>query len=364
MVEKAKEMGIETHCFSWDKKEEHTVCRGIADYFHPISILEKEQVLEKCRELKIDGVLSIVSDISTPTVAYIAENMGLIGNKYADTLITSNKYKARQAMLEKGVNSPRFVLVHDGQIPDISEFIYPLIVKPIDRSGSVGVMKAENEAELTEALQRAQQLSFSGQTIIEEFITGTELSAHTMTWNGEHYIFAIRDKITSEAPYFVEMAHYIPTQFSPEIVARIENETRKALNALNIRYGACDAEFKVTAGGKVYPVEINARMSGDQSHDMIEYSTGIDYLKTAINVALGYWSEPEIVCPYHSGIYFWCEGQEWVKQVIDHKDKFPEIVKAVLLKNEDIHPLQSSIDRNGFFIYKSDMWKARKDFRI
>ena len=31
LVNKAKEMGIETHCFSWDKTEEHTFCKGIAD---------------------------------------------------------------------------------------------------------------------------------------------------------------------------------------------------------------------------------------------------------------------------------------------------------------------------------------------
>ena len=364
LVEKANEMGIETHCFSWDKKAEHTVCRGIADYFHPISILEKEQILEKCRELKIDGVLSMVSDISMPTVAYIAENMGLIGNRYADTFITGNKYKARQAMLEKGVNSPRFVLVQDGQIPDLTGFIYPLIVKPIDRCGSIGVTKVNTEAELKEALQRAEQLSFSGQTIVEEFIAGTELSAETISWNGKHYLLAVTDKVTSEAPYFVEMAHHQPTQFSPDIVARIENEARQALIALNIRYGACDVELKVTADGNVYPIEVNARLGGDETYAMVENSTGIDHLKMIINIALGYWEEPEIIYRSHTGIHFWCEGQEWVKQVIDHKDKYPEIVKAVILRNEDLKPLQSSSDRNGYFIYKSDMRKTRKDFLL
>ena len=358
---KAKEMGIETHSFSWDKTEEHTVCQKYADYFYPISILEREKILEKCKDINIDGVMTICSDISVPTVSYIADNMGLIGNRYEDSLITGNKYKARQAMLKNGVNSPKFTVVREGENPDMTGFQYPLIVKPTDRCGSAGVMKANTEKEFQDALMRAQQFAYSGEALVEEFITGTELSAHTISWNGKHYILAIRDKITSEAPYFVEIAHHIPTQFDADMVAHIENEARKALDALNIRYGACDAEFKVNEDGNVYVIEINARMGGDQSFDMIQYSYGLDYLKTTINVALGYWEEPVIVCNYHTGIFYWCEGQEWVKKIINNKDKYPEIVQT-LIKEEDLKPLRLSGDRKGSFIYKSDRKKTWKDY--
>ena len=361
LVNKAKEMGIETHCFAWDKDESYYVCKQYADYYHPISIMDKEAILEKCKQIQIDGVTSICRDIPVPTVAYVAQGMGLTGNRYEDTLIMRNKYKARQAMLKNGVNSPLFAVTSEGQNLDLTGFKYPLIVKPIDRCGSVGVMKADTKEDLKKALLRAQQLSYSEQVIVEEFVSGIELSAHTMSWNGKHYILAIRDKVTSEAPYFVEIAHHIPTQFSPEIVVRIENEVQKALDALNIKYGACDAEFKVNEEGNVFVIEINPRMGGDQSYDMIEYSTGLDYLKIAINVALGYWEEPNIVYHYYTGIHYWCEGQEWVKQVIDNKDKYPEVVKTLITKDV-LNPLQCSGDRSGYFIYKSDNKKTRKDF--
>jgi len=362
LVLKAKEMGIETHCFAWDI-EGKTVCKQFADYFHPISIFEKEKILEVCKEKEIDGITAINDGKPVPTIAFVAENMGLIGNRYADTMITGNKYKARQAMLANGVNSPRFAIAQVGQDPDLTGFKYPVIVKSTDLGGSAGVIKVDAEAELEKAIQRAQQLSYSGQAVIEEFITGTEFSAHTMSWNGKHYIIAISDKLTSEEPYFVEIAHHIPTQFTPEIVALIKIAVTKALDALNIRYGACEAEFKVAADGNVYSIEINAQMGGDQSYDIIEYSTGIDYIKMAINVALGDWEEPdEIVSHYHTGIHFWCEGQEWVKHVIDNKDKYPEIVQT-LIEKEVLNPLQNCDDRNGYFIYKSDRKKTREDFK-
>ena len=352
LVNKAKEMGIETHCFAWDKGD-YSICKNYADYFYPISILEKEQILEVCRKIKIDGVISVLDEYAVPTVAYIADNMGLIGNHYADTMISSNKYKAREQFRKKGVSSPGFAVSRKDLIPNLSGFKYPLIVKPTDRSASHGVMKANNEEELQEALVRAQNSSFKGEAIVEEFVTGSEVSVDSISWNGKHYIFAIRDKITSGAPYFVEMAHHEPSQLSKESIVKIENEARKALDALNIRYGACDTELKITEDGKVYLVEVNARMGGDKSCELIGYTTELDYLKIAINVALGYWEEPVIVHKHHTGVYFLSKECEWVKQIIQNKDKYPEIVDAKLTR-EELLPLQSSADRSGFFIYQSD----------
>ena len=59
LVKKAKEMGLETHCFAWD---EGAVCKDFVDFFYPISILEKELILEVCRNKSIDGIVSIASD--------------------------------------------------------------------------------------------------------------------------------------------------------------------------------------------------------------------------------------------------------------------------------------------------------------
>ena len=362
LVYKSKELGIETHCFAWDKNPEQNACKGIADYFHPISILEKEQILEKCREIEINGVTSILNDYSVPTVAYIAQGLGLPGNSYEDMLIAVNKYKAREKFHQKGVSSPRFTLVRKGETPDTKGFHYPLIVKPTDRSASLGVMKANTEKEFYEALEMALNLSFEGEAIVEEFVSGVEMSVDTMSWNGKHYIFAIRDKITSKAPYFVELAHNVPSSLSNENIAKIEAETRKALDALNIKHGACDTELKITETGNIYLIEVNPRMGGDRSYDLIKYSTGHDYIKIQVNAAVGYWEEPIIIHHFHTGTYFWCEGQEWVKQIIDNKDKYPEIIDVEITK-EKLIPLICNGDRSGYFIYKSDRKRSWNEIK-
>ena len=93
-------MGIESHCFAW---ADGAVCDGYADYFYPISIIEKEQILEKCKEIGIDAIASIASDLAVTTVNYVADKMGLIANPVEYTDITTNKYKMRQALSYDGV---------------------------------------------------------------------------------------------------------------------------------------------------------------------------------------------------------------------------------------------------------------------
>ena len=109
---KAKEIGLETHGFSWDKGED-SVCKEFADYYYPISIFEKEQILDKCKEIGIEGVTSIANDNCVHTVCYVSEKMGLIGNGYDDSLISTNKFGQREAFLKNEVNSPRFAIASE-----------------------------------------------------------------------------------------------------------------------------------------------------------------------------------------------------------------------------------------------------------
>ena len=82
LIQKAKELGYVTHVFAWAAND---VGEKEADYFYPISVIEKEDILEKCKEIGICGICSIASDVAVVTVNYVAEKMGLTGNSIAST---------------------------------------------------------------------------------------------------------------------------------------------------------------------------------------------------------------------------------------------------------------------------------------
>ena len=354
LVLKAKEMGLETHCFAW---EDGAVCKEVADFFYSVSILEKEQILELCESIDIDGITSIASDSAVPTVNYIAGKMGLIANDFADAAVCTNKYKMRRRFVEFEVSSPRFVVSDEGY--SIDGFRFPVIVKPTDRSGSRGVKKIENQGDIQVAVARAKHESFSGKAIIEEYISGSEVSVECISWKGNHYILAITDKVTTGAPYFVELEHHQPSQLSDNIQQKIKTETLKALKALNIQYGASHSEFKITEAGDVFAIEVGARMGGDFiGSDLVQLSTGYDFVKAVIDVALGQFEVPIIHSTKCSGVYFLCKETEHLISVIQESEKYKEIIEAEITDSE-LHNIQCSADRSGYFIYQ-----AEKRFKI
>ncbi|MCQ2183056.1 MAG: ATP-grasp domain-containing protein [Bacteroidales bacterium] len=350
LVKKAQEMGLEVHCFAW---AEGAVCRDVADCFYPISIVEKEEILQVCRTIGIDGICTIASDVAAPTVAFVAENMGLVSNSYEAAKNANNKYLMRNLFASAGVPCPLYKMVKSAEEAESVDWTYPLIVKPSDRSGSLGVTKITSEDELAPAVEKALSLSFKKEAMVEEFIEGREISVEFISYRGVHYPLQITDKVTTEAPHFVELEHHQPAEFTAEESDRIYSLTKTALNALGLTDGASHSEYKITKEGRIVIMETGGRMGGDFiGSDLVRLSTGYDFLKGVVDVALGEFEAPEKTISMHSGVYFLCEETKKILPVIGNKEKYPEIVQAEITDPE-LRNVQCSADRSGYFIYQS-----------
>lgn len=348
LVKKAREMGVESICFAW---EEGAVCKGVANRFFPVSTVDKEEILRICRELQVDGVTTIASDVAVLTVNYVAEKMGLVGNpdRYSPTV--TNKYLMRQCFREAGVPSPGFCLTDGSAV--VPSFRYPLIVKPTDRSGSLGVEKVERPEELESAVSRACKASFQKKAIVEEFVQGREISVESISFEGRHHILQLTDKVTTEAPFFVELEHHQPSTLPAETQERVKVIVLKALDALHIRYGASHAELKITPDGDICVIEVGARMGGDFiGSDLVRLSTGYDFLKGVIEVALGQFAEPVLPDRNCSGVYFLCEETKRLLPVIERWRDYQEIVAAEVT-DPVLRRIECSADRSGYLIYQS-----------
>ena len=353
LAEKAREMGLRTICFAW---AEGAICADLVDVFYPISIVEKEQILEICIKEQIDGICTIASDVAAPTVAFVAEKMGLVGNSYEASLKANNKWLMRQSFSSAGVVCPQFICVK-GEICDIafvqSSMSLPLIVKPSDRSGSLAVNKITDWAQLPSAIQEAQSASFKNEAMVEEFIEGREISVEFISYQGKHYPLQITDKVTTGAPHFVELEHHQPSTLSDAMYTNVYGITERALRALGITNGASHAEYKITDDGRVYIIEIGARMGGDfiGSH-LVQLSTGYDYLRGVIEVSLGIFIESVISQQKYAGVYFLSRETAHLKTYIDEPNKYAFVVEAEQI-DPILRPVSCSGDRSGYFIYQN-----------
>lgn len=351
LILKAKELGYETHVFAW---KDGSIGEKTADYFYPISIVEKEIILEKCREIGIDGIATIASDLATITVCYVAQEMNLPGNSLICNRKSTNKYEMRKAFFENGVQTLKFEKV--SSIDEVKNLEFPLIVKPTDRSGSRAIHKVYNRKELKEAIDKAIENSFEKKAIVEEYIDGQEYSAEGITFKGKHHFLNITKKYTTGAPNFIETGHIEPAGLEKSVQEKVYRELEKALNALEITNSATHSEFKINKNGDVRIIEIGARMGGDCiGSDLVQISTGYDYLKMVINVAFG--EEPvfeKIVEPKISAIKFIFNEKDFSDYEKVKKD-YPEIIyRTSKIEKVGSHKVIDSSSRFGFYILKAN----------
>lgn len=289
LIQKAKSMGIETHVFAWKTND---VGEKSADYFYPISIIEKEQILEKCKEIEIDGICSIASDLASITVNYVANEMCLIGNSIESSLFSTNKVLMRDAFIKNNDPSPKYQHVDLNTNLDNLDFSYPIIVKPTDRSGSRSIYKLDSSDKLKDSIVDAINSSFEKKAIIEEYAEGKEYSVEYISYKGKHYFIALTEKFTTGAPHFIETGHKQPAIVCEDILEKIKRVVNHALTSLKIEYGASHSEVKVDNNGIVKIIEIGGRMGGDMiGSDLVYLSTGYDFVKAVIDISLG--NEPE-----------------------------------------------------------------------
>lgn len=287
LILKAKSLGYETHVFAW---RDGAVGEKSADFFYPISIVEKDAILEECRKIKPDGVCSIASDLAAITVNYVAENLGLPCNSTKHTAEQTNKYAMRKAMAQAGIPCPKFIIADSTTDfeTELADFSFPIIVKPTDRSGSRNIMKLESLDGVCQAVKEACETSFEKKAIIEEYLTGNEYSMESISYNGKHHFLAVTKKFTTGAPHFIETGHKQPSDLSDETVKKAIDTIFKALDALHVENSASHAEFRVDEDGNIKIIEIGARMGGDCiGSDLVYLSTGHDFVKMVIDVACG-----------------------------------------------------------------------------
>ncbi len=351
LIQKAKSMGLETHVFAWAAGD---VGERSADHFYPISIVEKEDILEKCREIGIDGICSISSDLAMVTVNYVAEAMGLSGNSMEATLKSTNKHLMRLAFEQNGDPSPRSVLADETTDLNGLDFIYPVIVKPTDRSGSRGIYRLEGPEGLAEAVQNAAAQSFEKKVLIEEFADGQEYSVEYISWQGMHRFLAMTRKYTTGAPHFIETAHLQPSLVDDEMLGRVRSVVEHALDSLGLKNGAAHAEVKIDGDGRIRIIEIGGRMGGDFiGSDLVEMSSGVDYVRAVIEIALG--REPEIIPGEQRAAavrFFFSEEDKAALRRLQREH--PEYLKAEDVSRELAGTVTDSSNRFGYFLFGAD----------
>lgn len=290
VIEKAHELGC--YVITCDYLPDN-IAHKYSDEYCNISIIDKDLVLEKAKELNIDGIMSFACDPGVVTAAYVAEKMNLpFQGSYEETCILQDKGLFRQFLANNNFNVPNAKRYTNATDPfkDIDYFNWPVIVKPTDSAGSKGVTKVDNPKELENAIKIAQNGAHNGAFIIEDFLTfeGAHSSADPFTVNGKLEFVTYSDQLfDKEADNPYTPAYIIwPSTMKKEYQDILNNETQRLMNLLHMNTGIYNIETCVS-NGKPYLMEVSPRGGGCKIAELQRMAFGIDLIEAEIRKAVG-----------------------------------------------------------------------------
>ncbi|MGN0521688.1 MAG: ATP-grasp domain-containing protein [Eubacterium sp.] len=291
-VKKAKELGY--YVITCDYLPDNPGHK-FADEYYNVSTTDKEAVLALAKELKVDGVVCYASDPSAPTAAYVSEKLGLHTSPYKSVDILTNKDKFRDFLAENNFNVPKAKGYSydeiDLMLSEIDKFKFPVMVKPVDSSGSKGVKKIDCVEDIVSAVDEAMLYSKSKRFIIEEYVEkyGYQIAGDGFSVDGKLVFrcFA-NDHFESNGinPY-VPIGASWPYIMPKRVHDKLHNEIQRALTLLNMGTQAYNFDARIDENENVYLMEIGPRNGGNMIAQVIEYATGVDLVEYTIKAAMG-----------------------------------------------------------------------------
>lgn len=265
----------------------------VADKFYLVSTTDKNAVLEVAQKEQIDGVLAYASDPAAPTAAYIAEKLGLPGNPYRSVEILCNKDQFRKFLLENGFSAPKatgYSFAEDA-LKDKASYEYPIIIKPVDSSGSKGATVLYSENGLVDALEFAFSFSRCHRIIVERFIE----KKHPYLIGGD--IFIEDGKVVlwglmnchrdSHVNPLVPIGKSYPLQLDNEDVKHVKYTLSSMIEKLGIRNGSMNVELVVDKSNRVWPIDVGPRSGGNMIPEILGDMFGVNIAEMSVELAMG-----------------------------------------------------------------------------
>ncbi|MFL6130020.1 MAG: ATP-grasp domain-containing protein [Mycobacteriales bacterium] len=256
-------------------------------------------VLAACAELPgpVAGVTSS-SEYHIGTASEVAGRLGLPHPDPDAIRACRDKASQRARLAAAGLPGPAFAAARSpGQAADAAAAVgFPVVVKPVAGSGSIGVRRCATRASAAAAAEAI--LAGAGKAVgtglppqhtvlVEAYLAGAEFSVETF----DDRVVGVTRKHLGPEPSFVETGHDFPAPVDPAVAASLGEAAVAALRALGLGWGAAHVELRLTAGGPRV-VEVNPRLAGGMIPRMVQEATGIDLIALLVARVAGARPEP------------------------------------------------------------------------
>ncbi len=265
---------------------------ALADEYHNVSTTDLEGVLSLARRRRPDGILAYASDPAAPTAAYVGNQLGLPSNPYEAVRILANKDLYRETLRRQGFPAPRAWTVAQGanHREALDEVPLPVMVKPVDSSGSKGVSKVETRAGIDGAIEHAMQFSRVKRVILEEYIVqqGPQIGGEAFVRDGRLVFLCLGDQQRDpQCNPYVPTGMLFPSRISADVIARVASDLQRLIEQVGFSFGGLNLEIMRAQDGRLYLMEVGPRTGGNFLPELMRYCMHANLARYSVESALG-----------------------------------------------------------------------------
>ena len=289
LLERAKTRGIRTIVVS---KPGDYPGFALADESCLLDIYDWDAIVDFARQRGVDAVASDQNDLMAPTVAHVAETLGLPGNTVSQVMAYCNKNLFRANCEALGIPQPRHVSIDtaDPPPPSFAKVPFPWMIKPEDSQSSIGISRIDSIDGFSAAAAHALAHSHSRHAILEEFFSGREVACEGFVRHGKYYHLACGDRRYFNLPgLFIPSQTLYPSTLPETFQTRILDCEQKMAAHVGLEFAIIHSEYLVNEDtGEIRVVESAPRGGGVYiSSHLIPHATGIDVTNLVLSLALG-----------------------------------------------------------------------------
>lgn len=270
------------------------IAHKYSDEYVNVSIIDMDSVLRIAQTKKIDGIMAFACDPGVITASYVQNKLGLPSfGPYESVEILQNKEKFRSFLSKHKFNVP-MAKGFDSIESAMSEaywYPWPVIVKPVDLSGSKGVTRVDHIDNLRPALEFAMESSRLKHIIVEEYIEkeGCSSDCDCFSVDGVLKVCTFNSQIFDDkAPgIYVPASFSWPSTYSDEQSHMLREDIQRLLTLLDMKTCLYNIETRIGTNGKPYIMEVTPRAGGNRLAEMEQYVTGTDMILASVRSCVG-----------------------------------------------------------------------------
>lgn len=287
IVHKAHEMGLYVIVADQFK---NSPAKEVSDERFLVSIDDVDGLVKLAREQKVDGIITGYMDAVLPYYQKVCDILHLPCYATEEQIkMANNKDFFKETCIKYHVPVvPQYEI--DDSLNDIDSINieYPVVVKPVDNSGSKGISVCHNKEELILGCKKAIICSKRGKFIVEKLMNGTEVNVEYHLNNGEIILETIMEKRlnrTKDSYISLPSAFLYPSPFITRYKQEVNDLVVHMFHELGMKNGTIFMQAFATPD-KILFHEMGFRLGGAMAYKFVETCCNYSPMELLINFAV------------------------------------------------------------------------------